>query len=91
MSIVINGEEKKIGLALSGGGFRAACFHLGVFRKLNELNLLWNLELLSCVSGGSIAGSFIASKWGDDACLDSLETYLAEKSIAISSFLGGIF
>ena len=90
MSIVINGEEKKIGLALSGGGFRAACFHLGVFRKLNELNLLWNLDLISCVSGGSIAGAFIASKWGDDNVLVELENYLAEKSIAISSVLWGI-
>lgn len=91
MSIKINGEEKQIGLALSGGGFRAACFHLGVFRKLNKLNLLWKLDLLSCVSGGSIAGAFIASRWGDNKCLDSLETYLAEKSIVISSVLWGIF
>lgn len=53
MSIIINGEEKRIGLALSGGGFRAAAFHLGVFRKLKELGLLWKIDVLSCVSGGS--------------------------------------
>ncbi len=33
---------KKIGLALSGGGYRAAAFHLGVFRKLNTLKILHN-------------------------------------------------
>ena len=37
MAITIDGEEKRIGLALSGGGFRAACFHLGVMKKLDEL------------------------------------------------------
>ena len=39
MAITIDGEEKRIGLALSGGGFRAACFHLGVMKKLDELGL----------------------------------------------------
>ena len=47
MAIEINGEKKKIGLALSGGGFRAAAFHLGVFRKLEEMGLLWNMDLLT--------------------------------------------
>ena len=63
MSITINGEEKRLGLALSGGGFRAAAFHLGVFRKLQELGLLWKIDLLTCVSGGSIAGGFLALNW----------------------------
>ena len=64
MSITINGCEKRIGLALSGGGFRAAAFHLGVFRKLEELGLLAKIDLLTCVSGGSIAGGFLALNWG---------------------------
>jgi NTE family protein len=37
MAIVINGQEKRLGLALSGGGFRAAAFHLGVMRQLQAL------------------------------------------------------
>ena len=40
-------DNKKIGLALSGGGFRAAAFHLGVFRKLNELGILSNIDFIS--------------------------------------------
>lgn len=91
MSISINGEDKRIGLALSGGGFRAAAYHLGVFRKLKELDLLNKIDLFSCVSGGSIAGAFLCSNWGDDDVLDRLETYLRTKSIAISSVLGGLF
>ena len=47
----------KIGLALSGGGFRASLFHIGVLAKLAELDLLRHVEVLSCVSGGSILGA----------------------------------
>jgi predicted acylesterase/phospholipase RssA len=47
----------KIGLALSGGGFRAALFHIGVLSRLAECDLLRRLEYLSCVSGGSIIGT----------------------------------
>jgi predicted acylesterase/phospholipase RssA len=47
----------RIGLALSGGGFRASLYHLGVLAKLAELDLLRHVEYLSCVSGGSIVGA----------------------------------
>ncbi len=90
MAVVISGKEKRVGLALSGGGFRAAAFHLGVFRRLRELDLLWKLDLLTCVSGGSIAGAFLANRWGDDGALDVLDTYLRTASIAVSSVIGGI-
>jgi NTE family protein len=89
MSIEIDGETKRIGLALSGGGFRAAAFHLGVFRRLDALGLLSNVDLLSCVSGGSIAGGFLSANWDDPDVLDRLETYLKTRSIAVSSFVGG--
>ena len=47
----------KVGLALSGGGFRASFFHLGVLARLADLDLLRYVEVLSCVSGGSILGA----------------------------------
>jgi predicted acylesterase/phospholipase RssA len=47
----------KIGLALSGGGFRASLFHIGVLAALAEHDLLRHVEVLSCVSGGSIIGT----------------------------------
>lgn len=90
MSIEINGSPKRIGLALSGGGFRAAAFHLGVFRKLKALGLLSKLDLLSCVSGGSIAGAYLALHWNSPTVLEDLETYLKAKSIAVGSVIGGI-
>jgi len=47
----------KIGLALSGGGHRAALFHLGVLARLAEVGLLRRVEVISTVSGGSILGA----------------------------------
>ena len=47
----------KVGLALSGGGFRASFYHLGVLARLAELDVLRQVEVLSCVSGGSIVGA----------------------------------
>jgi predicted acylesterase/phospholipase RssA len=47
----------KIGLALSGGGFRASLFHIGVLARMAELDMLRYVEVLSCVSGGSIIGA----------------------------------
>jgi predicted acylesterase/phospholipase RssA len=47
----------RVGLALSGGGFRASLFHIGVLARLAELDMLRHVEALSCVSGGSIIGA----------------------------------
>ena len=44
----------KIGLALSGGGFRATAFHLGVLARLAEQDRLEDVTFLSTVSGGSL-------------------------------------
>lgn len=90
MSITIDGKDYRIGLALSGGGFRAAAFHLGVFRKLKDMGVLWKLDLLTCVSGGSIAGAYLAANWGDDAALDRLDQYLRSTSIAVASVVAGL-
>ncbi len=47
----------KLGLALSGGGHRAAFFHIGVLARLAELGLLRRVGVMSTVSGGSIVGA----------------------------------
>ena len=47
----------RLGLALSGGGFRAAFFHLGVLARMAELDLLRQVEVLSTVSGGAVIGT----------------------------------
>lgn len=50
-------SSDKLGLALSGGGFRAALFHIGTLARLAELDLLKHVRVLSTVSGGSIIGA----------------------------------
>ncbi len=49
-----------IGLCLSGGGYRAALFHLGAVRRLNELGILSKVATVSAVSGGSILAAHLA-------------------------------
>ncbi len=48
----------RIGLALSGGGFRAAIFHLGVIRRLEEMGIMPRVRVISAVSGGSIISAY---------------------------------
>ncbi|MCJ7701530.1 MAG: patatin-like phospholipase family protein [Anaerolineales bacterium] len=52
----------KIGLALSGGGFRASIFHCGLLARLALENQLENVEILSTVSGGSLVTGLIFSE-----------------------------
>lgn len=52
---------EKIGLSLSGGGYRAALYHLGTLSYLNRVKfkekpLLENVKIISTVSGGTITG-----------------------------------
>jgi len=49
-----------LAICLSGGGFRASIFHAGALRRLNELGLLSSADSISCVSGGSIIGGYLA-------------------------------
>ncbi|HEX2187971.1 MAG TPA: patatin-like phospholipase family protein [Longimicrobiaceae bacterium] len=53
----VRGPLGPIGLALSGGGYRAAGFHLGVLRMLERVGLLGDVVALSTVSGGTLFGA----------------------------------
>ncbi|MEH7521318.1 patatin-like phospholipase family protein [Priestia megaterium] len=55
--IKIKKKSFKLGLALSGGGFRASFFHIGVLARMADLGLLRHIEVISTVSGGSIIGA----------------------------------
>ena len=48
----------KIGLALSGGGYRAAAYHIGTLRALHKLGILDKVDVISSVSGGSITAAY---------------------------------
>jgi len=55
-------RRKGIALCLSGGGYRAALFHLGALRRLHELQLFPEIRAISSVSGGSIVAAFLADR-----------------------------
>ncbi|RAZ86971.1 patatin-like phospholipase family protein [Mesorhizobium hawassense] len=56
-------ERYDLGLCLSGGGYRAMLFHAGALCRLNEAGLLKKLDMVSSVSGGSIAAGLLAVLW----------------------------
>jgi NTE family protein len=53
----------EFGLCLSGGGYRAMLFHVGVLWRLNEMGWLPRLTRISSVSGGSITAGVLALAW----------------------------
>ncbi|MCI0680757.1 MAG: patatin-like phospholipase family protein [Gemmataceae bacterium] len=53
----------RIGLALSGGGFRATLFHLGMVRFLREADILPSVTHITSVSGGSILAAHLVLNW----------------------------
>ncbi|MCW8935445.1 MAG: patatin-like phospholipase family protein [Gammaproteobacteria bacterium] len=56
-------EDKLKGIALSGGGIRAASFSLGVIQSLAKHNKLEQFDYLSTVSGGGYLGGALSWLW----------------------------
>ncbi|WP_374295665.1 patatin-like phospholipase family protein [Sphingomonas sp.] len=52
-------------LCLSGGGYRAMLFHLGVLWRLEQAGVLARVKRISSVSGGSITAARLALAWAD--------------------------
>ena len=55
--------EPGMALCLSGGGYRAMVFHIGVLWRLYETGLLGGIKRISSVSGGSITAGVLGVKW----------------------------
>lgn len=80
-------KNKKIGLALSGGGYRAAAYHIGTLRALNRLGILDKIDVISAVSGGSITAAYYALhknnyKAFEDSFINKLQQGVLRTSIA---------
>lgn len=89
--------DAKFGLALSGGGFRASLFHLGVLACLADLNRLKSVRYLSTVSGGSIVGAAYYLKvkqlldgTREDGLAPSDAAYVQIVEELIDAFLAGV-
>src|SRR6202042_1392599 len=54
-------EPPNIGLCLSGGGFRAALYGLGVLRYLAEADVLAHTDVACGVSGGAVAAATLTA------------------------------
>ncbi len=57
-------EEPRLGLSLSGGGFRATLYHLGVVRFLADSGMLPQVKRIAAVSGGSVLAAHLVLNWG---------------------------
>lgn len=91
-------DDLKIGIALSGGGVRAAVFHLGVLGRLAEDGLLEQITRISTVSGGTLVTGLIYSIAGNrwptsdfylNKCLVQTQHYLTETDIPCRAFFRG--
>jgi len=71
----------RIGLALSGGGSRAAAFHLGCLRALHDFNLLDRVEVVSAISGGALLAATWAYGPPQFTDFDALATDLLRRGV----------
>lgn len=55
-------RRRGLAICLSGGGYRAALFHLGALRRLDELGILGTARTISGVSGGAIVGMLLSDR-----------------------------
>ena len=88
----MNDDKLKIALTFSGGGYRAAAFHLGTLSYLHtvkmegEDTLLGHVAVLSTISGGTITGlrymlGLVHQEPMEDICR-GLYTFLTEADLA---------
>jgi NTE family protein len=91
-----------LGLALSGGGFRATLFHLGSLIRLNEAGLLSKVDEFTSVSGGSITSAWLGVNWDqlqfdaagvagnlDEVVIQPLREFCG-RTIDVGIILGGV-
>ncbi|HEU4765769.1 MAG TPA: patatin-like phospholipase family protein [Pyrinomonadaceae bacterium] len=75
----------EIAITLSGGGYRAAAFHLGTLDLLHRLNLLQSVHVLSTVSGGTLTGLKYALSAAEGVSFEDYYRqffdFLAEKNV----------
>lgn len=96
--------EDIVGYSLSGGGFKAALFHLGGLVRINELGRLRLIARVSSVSGGSITAGMLAAGWskltfaGSGVATNFFEVvgkplikFCREADVDVSAVVDGIF
>lgn len=90
-----NRPLEKIALSCSGGGYRAASFHLGAMAYLNKVQyqgkpLLENVKLISTVSGGTITGAVYALMKQEGRSFNEIYNFLLKKLRKLDLVKSGI-
>jgi NTE family protein len=97
---MIDVKKLKIGITLSGGGVRAAVFHLGVLSRLANDGLLENIKMISTVSGGTLVTGLIfhanGNRWPTSEefvknCYPYIKRCLVNKNLQLNIILRTIF
>lgn len=83
-------ESHDIALCLSGGGYRAAAFHLGVMKSLDALGYMDRVKFLSTASGGTITAMRYAVDRTAGASFkdfyDNMSKFLAKVNVVDEGF-----
>ena len=79
--------EPGIGIAMSGGGFRAMLFHAGALGRMNELGLLSRAQRIASVSGGSIMSGHLALSWAALGAADAMGVFANFGTIVVDPIL----
>jgi predicted acylesterase/phospholipase RssA len=79
--VSIAAERPRVGLAISGGGFRATAFGLGALRALHDRGVLPDLRVVSGISGGSLLTAMWAYGPEDFRDFDSTVTDLLRRGL----------
>ncbi len=78
-------RSPKIAIALSGGGYRAAAFGLGVLLYVYDSQGPESITSVSSVSGGSITNAFAAARLGDPSAIENKAEYWRRAQYLASS------
>jgi len=91
-----------LGLALSGGGFRATLFHVGSLLRINNAGFLPEIKEVTSVSGGSIIAAHLGVNWStlqfnddnvatnfDEVIVDPIRDFCG-RTVDVGVILGGI-
>jgi hypothetical protein len=97
-----NTARPRLCVALSGGGIRSAAFGLGVMHGLHDRRILQDVDVISAVSGGTYALSWLMLQpvYGQSATDEYLaamfheerfQSYLRENSTFVERAAGGVW
>lgn len=84
-------DIKFVGLAISGGGSRAANYAGAVMSQLDELGILQHVNVISSVSGGSVVAAYYAQRSNQPLHLEKRQLFWHNAEADLSQNFRSIF